>query len=54
MLGLAKAKKCKILQASTSEVYGDPQVHPQPETYNGNVNPIGIRACYDEVCTGED
>lgn len=48
MLGLAKAKNCKILQASTSEVYGDPQVHPQPESYNGNVNPIGIRSCYDE------
>jgi len=48
MLGLAKAKKCKILQASTSEVYGDPNVHPQPEDYNGNVNPTGIRSCYDE------
>jgi len=48
ILGLAKAKKCKILQASTSEVYGDPDVHPQPESYNGNVNPIGPRACYDE------
>ena len=48
MLGLAKRTKAKILQASTSEVYGDPEVHPQPETYRGNVNPIGIRACYDE------
>lgn len=48
MLGLAKRCKAKILQASTSEVYGDPQVHPQPETYWGNVNPQGIRACYDE------
>ncbi|MBU1165004.1 SDR family oxidoreductase [Patescibacteria group bacterium] len=48
ILGMAKAKKCKILQASTSEVYGDPIVHPQPESYNGNVNPIGIRSCYDE------
>lgn len=48
MLGLAKRLKIPILQASTSEVYGDPQVHPQPETYWGNVNPIGIRACYDE------
>jgi len=48
MLGLAKRTKAKILQASTSEVYGDPDVHPQTETYWGNVNPIGIRACYDE------
>lgn len=48
MLGLAKRTKAKILQASTSEVYGDPDVHPQPESYRGNVNPIGPRACYDE------
>lgn len=48
MLGLAKRLKAKILQASTSEVYGDPHVHPQPESYWGNVNPIGIRSCYDE------
>ena len=48
MLGLAKRRKCRILQASTSEVYGDPAVHPQPETYWGSVNPIGPRACYDE------
>src|SRR5690554_4244779 len=48
MLGLAKRVKAKILQASTSEVYGDPQVHPQPEEYWGNVNPIGPRSCYDE------
>lgn len=48
MLGLAKRVKAKILQASTSEVYGDPAVHPQPETYWGNVNPIGLRSCYDE------
>lgn len=48
MLGLAKRLKIKIFQASTSEVYGDPEVHPQPETYWGNVNPIGPRACYDE------
>lgn len=48
MLGLAKRLKAKILQASTSEVYGDPQVHPQQESYWGNVNPIGIRSCYDE------
>ncbi len=48
MLGLAKRKKAKILQASTSEVYGDPKVHPQKESYWGNVNPIGLRACYDE------
>jgi len=48
MLGLAKRVKAKILQASTSEVYGDPEVHPQPESYRGNVNTIGPRACYDE------
>jgi UDP-glucuronate decarboxylase len=48
MLGLAKRLKAKIFQASTSEVYGDPGVHPQPESYRGNVNPIGPRACYDE------
>jgi UDP-glucuronate decarboxylase len=48
MLGLAKRLKCRILQASTSEVYGDPVVHPQTEEYWGNVNPIGPRACYDE------
>ena len=48
MLGLAKRIKSKVLQASTSEVYGDPTVHPQPESYWGNVNPIGIRSCYDE------
>jgi UDP-glucuronate decarboxylase len=48
MLGLAKRVKAKILQASTSEVYGDPQVHPQPEEYWGHVNPIGPRSCYDE------
>ncbi|WP_439185745.1 UDP-glucuronic acid decarboxylase family protein [Carboxylicivirga taeanensis] len=48
MLGLAKRIKAKILQASTSEVYGDPIVHPQPESYWGNVNPIGQRSCYDE------
>jgi UDP-glucuronate decarboxylase len=48
MLGLAKRLKIKILQASTSEVYGDPTLHPQPETYWGNVNPIGLRSCYDE------
>jgi UDP-glucuronate decarboxylase len=47
-LGLAKRVNAKIMQASTSEVYGDPQVHPQPETYWGHVNPIGIRSCYDE------
>ncbi len=47
-LGLAKRVKARILQASTSEVYGDPDVHPQPESYQGNVNPIGPRACYDE------
>jgi len=48
MLGLAKRTKAKILQASTSEVYGDPEMHPQPESYWGNVNPIGVRSCYDE------
>ncbi|MBH04818.1 MAG: NAD-dependent dehydratase [Phycisphaeraceae bacterium] len=48
MCGLAKRTQAKILQASTSEVYGDPQVHPQPENYRGHVNPIGVRACYDE------
>ena len=48
MLGLAKRVKARILQASTSEVYGDPQIHPQTESYWGNVNPIGIRSCYDE------
>jgi UDP-glucuronate decarboxylase len=48
MLGLAKRTKARILQASTSEVYGDPSEHPQRESYWGNVNPIGIRACYDE------
>ena len=48
VLGLAKRVKAKVLQASTSEVYGDPTVHPQPESYWGNVNPIGLRSCYDE------
>ena len=48
MLGLAKRVRAKILQASTSEVYGDPLLHPQPEEYWGNVNPIGLRSCYDE------
>ncbi len=48
MLGLAKRVKARILQASTSEVYGDPLIHPQTEDYNGNVNPIGLRSCYDE------
>lgn len=48
MLGLAKRVKARILQASTSEVYGNPAVHPQPEEYWGNVNPVGIRSCYDE------
>jgi UDP-glucuronate decarboxylase len=48
MLGLAKRTKAQIFQASTSEVYGDPSVHPQPESYWGNVNPVGIRSCYDE------
>ena len=49
MLGLAKRTRARILQASTSEVYGDPEVHPQPEEYWGRVNPIGIRSCYDEA-----
>ncbi|MCB1633268.1 MAG: SDR family oxidoreductase [Xanthomonadales bacterium] len=48
MLGLAKRVKARILQASTSEVYGDPQIHPQPESYWGHVNPVGLRSCYDE------
>jgi UDP-glucuronate decarboxylase len=48
MLGLAKRTKARILQASTSEVYGDPEVHPQPESYWGKVNPVGMRSCYDE------
>ena len=48
ILGLAKRVNAKVLQASTSEVYGDPHIHPQPESYWGNVNPIGIRSCYDE------
>lgn len=48
MLGLAKRVNARILQASTSEIYGDPEVHPQPESYRGHVNPIGIRSCYDE------
>ena len=48
MLGLAKCVKATILQASTSEVYGDPKVHPKSEEYRGNVNPIGVRSCYDE------
>jgi UDP-glucuronate decarboxylase len=48
VLGMAKRCRAKVLQASTSEVYGDPTIHPQPETYRGNVNPIGPRACYDE------
>jgi UDP-glucuronate decarboxylase len=48
MLGLAKRVRARILQASTSEIYGDPEVHPQPEAYWGNVNPIGVRSCYDE------
>ena len=48
VLGLANRVKAKVLQASTSEVYGDPQVHPQPESYWGHVNPIGLRSCYDE------
>ena len=47
-LGLAKRVRARILQASTSEIYGDPEVHPQPESYRGNVNPIGLRSCYDE------
>jgi UDP-glucuronate decarboxylase len=54
MLELATAKRAKILQASTSEVYGDPEVHPQPESYTGNVNPIGPRACYDEGKRGAE
>ncbi|MER8376033.1 UDP-glucuronic acid decarboxylase family protein [Mesorhizobium sp. M1406] len=49
ILGLAKRLKCKVFQASTSEVYGDPAIHPQPETYWGNVNPIGPRSCYNEA-----
>jgi UDP-glucuronate decarboxylase len=48
LLGLAKRTKARVLQASTSEVYGDPEIHPQPEAYRGAVNPIGVRACYDE------
>ncbi len=48
MLGMAKRLKCKILLSSTSEIYGDPEVHPQVETYKGSVNPVGIRSCYDE------
>jgi UDP-glucuronate decarboxylase len=48
ILGLAKRIKSKVLQASTSEIYGDPAVHPQPEEYRGNVNTLGPRACYDE------
>jgi UDP-glucuronate decarboxylase len=48
MLGLAKKNKAKIFQASTSEIYGDPEVHPQSEAYVGHVNPIGLRSCYDE------
>ena len=48
VLGMAKRCRAKVLQASTSEVYGDPEVHPQPEIYRGSVNPIGPRACYDE------
>lgn len=48
MLGLAKRVKARILQASTSEIYGDPEIHPQPESYRGSVNPIGLRSCYDE------
>jgi UDP-glucuronate decarboxylase len=48
MLGLAKRVRARILQASTSEVYGDPEVHPQTESYWGHVNPIGPRSCYDE------
>ena len=49
MLGLAKRVKAKILQASTSEVYGDPEIHPQPENYWGHVDPVGVRSCYDEA-----
>ncbi len=48
VLGMAKRCRAKVLQASTSEVYGEPEIHPQPESYRGNVNPIGVRACYDE------
>ncbi|MFI4875243.1 MAG: UDP-glucuronic acid decarboxylase family protein, partial [Blastopirellula sp. JB062] len=48
VLGMAKRCRARVLQASTSEVYGDPEIHPQPESYRGNVNPIGPRACYDE------
>jgi UDP-glucuronate decarboxylase len=48
VLGMAKRCRAKVFQASTSEVYGDPDIHPQPESYRGNVNPIGLRACYDE------
>src|SRR5215218_8801384 len=48
MLGMAMRCRAKVLQTSTSEVYGDPEVHPQPESYRGSVNPIGIRSCYDE------
>src|SRR5690606_38614192 len=48
VLGMAKRCRAKVFQASTSEVYGDPTIHPQPESYRGNVNPIGVRACYDE------
>ena len=48
ILGLAKKNNAKVLQASTSEIYGDPEIHPQVETYNGNVNTIGPRSCYDE------
>ena len=54
MLGLAKRTRSKILQASTSEVYGDPLVHPQPEEYWGHVNPIGVRSCYDEGKRGAE
>lgn len=54
MLELARKNKAKILQASTSEVYGDPSIHPQPESYWGNVNPIGIRSCYDEGKRGAE
>src|SRR5262249_26524891 len=54
LLGLAKAKGARFLLASTSEVYGDPLIHPQPETYWGNVNPIGPRGCYDEAKRGAE
>ncbi len=54
MLGLAKRLRCRIFQASTSEVYGDPAVHPQTESYWGNVNPIGTRSCYDEGKRGAE